>query len=40
MRREGNVSSLPTFRAFGREPANHAHQSPSIIKERKPSWWY
>nr|DAI85993.1 MAG TPA: hypothetical protein [Caudoviricetes sp.] len=24
----GNVSSLPIFQAFGREPINHAHQSP------------
>ena len=31
-RERGNVSSPPLiFRAFGREPINHAHQSPLII---------
>lgn len=30
--RRGNVSSPPLiFRAFGREPISHAHQSPLII---------
>lgn len=30
----GDANSLPVFRAFGREPIDHAPQSPSIIKER------
>lgn len=29
----GDASSLPVFRAFGREPIDHAHQSPLIIKK-------
>lgn len=30
----GDANSLPVFRAFGREPIDHAHQSQLIIKDK------